>query len=162
LQSKKDMPISTNDLDEFTVSLEQTEDFEFRVRFDSPQLQEWLMDEPAPLGHNAGPSAARLLAAAIGNCLSTSLVFCAGKARIRLGPLRTSIRTQFARNEQGRLRIGRVLVEIQPSMSEDELLKAQRCLGLFQDYCVVTESIRQGIEVKVTVGGRDPGPNGTK
>ena len=70
---------------EFTITIEQNRDFEFTVRFDKPQYPAWLLDEPAPLGRDSGPGAARALAAAIGNCLSASLLFCARKSRIELG-----------------------------------------------------------------------------
>jgi len=141
---------------EFAVTLEQTQDFEFKLRFDESQFPEWDLDEPAPLGRDAGPNAARILAGAIGNCLSASLLFCARKAKVRLGPIRTRVRTRIVRNERGRLRIGAVEVEIDPALADEEKQKALRCLDLFEDYCVVTASVREGIDVKVSVKGLDP------
>jgi uncharacterized OsmC-like protein len=138
---------------EFTITMEQTADFEFRVRFDKPHHADLMMDEPAPLGKDAAPSASRILAAAIGNCLSASLLFCMRKAKAELGPIRTRVRTEIARNEKGRLRIAGVEVEIDPQIPEAERQKAMRCLSLFEEYCVVTQSVRQGIPVKVTVKG---------
>ncbi|MBZ5581274.1 MAG: OsmC family protein [Acidobacteriia bacterium] len=142
-------------LNDFTITLEQLEDFEFRVRFDKPQFPEWRLDEPAPLGRDAWPSASRALAAAIGNCLSASLLFCARKAQVQLGPIKTRVRTETRRNERGRLRIAKVEVEIDPGIPEPEMRKALRCLGLFEDYCVVTQSVREGIDVRVSVTGLD-------
>ena len=141
---------------EFAVTLEQTQDFEFKLRFDESQFPEWDLDEPAPLGRDAGPNAARILAGAIGNCLSASLLFCARKGKVRLGPIRTRVRTRIVRNERGRLRIGGVEVEIDPALADEEKQKALRCLDLFEDYCVVTASVREGIDVKVSVKGLDP------
>lgn len=138
---------------EFSITVEQLEDFEFQVRFDKPQYAELAMDEPAPLGKDAAPNAARILAAAIGNCLSASLLFCARKSKVTLGPVQTRVKARIARTEKGRLRIAGVEVEIDPQIAESEKEKAQRCLGLFEDYCVVTQSVRQGIPVDVTVKG---------
>jgi len=142
---------------EFTVTMEQVRDFEFRVRFDNPDHAELAMDEPAPLGGDSAPSASRILAAAIGNCLSASFLFCCRKARAEVGPVRTSVRVRTARNEKGRLRIIGAEVEIDPGPAEGEKQKARRCLDLFEDYCVVTQSVRQGIPVKVTVKGFEGG-----
>jgi organic hydroperoxide reductase OsmC/OhrA len=150
-------PTTPTPVDEFTVTVEQVDDYEFKVRFDKPQFEEYRLDEPPPIGHEAAPNAARVLSAAIGNCLSASLLFCARKVKVQLGPIRTVVRTQVLRNDRGRLRIGKVEVRIDPRIADAEKHKALRCLGLFEDYCVVTQSVRQGIDVQVAVEGMDRG-----
>jgi uncharacterized OsmC-like protein len=143
-------------MSEFTIQIEQVKDFEFRVLFDDASLPQLKVDEPPPLGRGAGPNPARLLATAIGSCLTASLLFCARKAHIPLDHMRTAVRTELHRNEQGRLRIGGVHVEIDPGVTDQDQQKALRCLELFEDYCVVTESVRKGIPVEVTVHGLEP------
>lgn len=138
---------------EFTIEIDQTEDYAFRVRFDKPNFADLAMDEPAPLGKDSGPNAARVLAAAIGNCLSASLLFCARKGRIELGPIHSTVTVRTGRNERGRLRIQGVRVSIDPHVADAARQQALRCLDLFEDYCVVTQSIRQGIPVEVSVQG---------
>lgn len=151
-------PVVAEVVSEFAVTVEQVQDFEFRVRFDKAQFQELDMDEPAPLGRDAAPNAARILSAAIGNCLSASLLFCARKARVAVGPIRTSVRTRIGRNDRGRLRIAGVDVEIDPNFADPEKQQAARCLEMFEDYCVVTQSVRQGIDVRVAVKGFSGSP----
>lgn len=136
---------------EFTISMKQLEDFLFEVQFDKEQFAPLRMDEPEPLGRDAAPNASRVLAAAIGNCLSASLLFCIRKARVELGPVETRVRVQLGRNERGRLRIASVEVEIDPHFPPGEREKAARCLELFEDFCVVTQSVRDGIPVEVRV-----------
>jgi organic hydroperoxide reductase OsmC/OhrA len=138
---------------ESTILVEQIDNYEFKVRFDKSQYPDLDMDEPAPLGRDKAPNASRVLAAAIGNCLSASLLFCAAKSRVTLGPIRTTVKTQITRNERGRLRVAKVEVEIDPNIPDSEKQKAIRCLDLFEDYCVVTQSVRQGIEIDVSVKG---------
>ncbi len=142
---------------EFVISIDRIRDYEFRVRFDKEQMAELVGDEPAPLGRDAGPSPSRLLAAAIGNCLSSSLLFCARKARAEITGLHTEVKVKIVRNENKRLRVGEVEVTIDPQMSDADKEKAMRCLDLFEDYCTVTQSIRSGIDVKVHVRGLDSG-----
>jgi organic hydroperoxide reductase OsmC/OhrA len=136
---------------EFTLSMEQVRNYEFRVKFDKEGLPDLILDEPSPLGHDAGPNATRILAAAIANCLSASLLFCTKRARVELGPIHTEIKMQLVRNENKRLRVGKVEVVIDPRLSEADKEKAARCLQIFEDFCVVTQSVRQGIDVAVSV-----------
>ena len=136
---------------EFRITVEQKQDFEFRVRFDNEQLAPLEMDEPPPLGKDSGPNAVRILAAAVGNCLAASLLFCARKARLRTGVLTASVTTQTGRTESGRLRVTGMDVEIDPQIHEDDTEKAAQCLAIFEDFCTVTQSVRQGITVNVRI-----------
>jgi uncharacterized OsmC-like protein len=135
----------------FSITLDSIKDYEFRVKFDKEQFEDFLMDEPPPVGGDTGPNAPRLLAAAVGNCLSASLLFCARKSRVDVDGLHTEVSVHYTRNEKGRIRIGKIDVAIEPKIDRSEPDKAQRCLELFQDYCVVTESVRKGIDVSVEV-----------
>ena len=136
----------------FALELEQLSGYEFKVRFDAPDAAELLLDEPAPLGGGKGPNAARLVGAAVANCLSASLLFClAGKFKQPLGPLRTTVRGELVRNERGRVRIGRLDVTIRLAEEGAAVQHLGRCLQQFEDFCVVTESVRQGIPVQVRV-----------
>ena len=60
------------------------------------------------------------------------------------------------RNEQGRWRLQDIDVRIHtPGTAPDKPRQMERCLGLFEDYCVVTASVRRGIPVRVEVIGPD-------
>ena len=136
----------------FTITLQQEEGFDFRVKFDWPDNPDLLLDEPEPLGTRHGPNAARLVAAAVGNCLAASLVFCLKtKFKQNPGPVRARVTGQLARNERGRIRIGGLSVRIELAEDASALQHLERCMGQFEDFCVVTESIRNGIPVSVEV-----------
>jgi len=136
----------------FTITLQQEQDFDFRVKFDWPENPDLLLDEPEPLGKRHGPNAARLVAAAVGNCLAASLVFCLrSKFKQNPGPLRASVTGQLARNDHGRYRIGGLSVRIELAEDASALQHLERCMAQFEDFCVVTESIRHGIPVDVEV-----------
>lgn len=136
----------------FDVELEQLSGYEFKVKFDNPAFAELLLDEPAPLGGDKGPNASRLIGAAVANCLSASLVFClAGKFKQPLGPLRTTVHGELVRNDKGRMRIGHLDVTIHLLDNAADVQHFERCLAQFEDFCVVTESVRHGIPVGVRV-----------
>jgi organic hydroperoxide reductase OsmC/OhrA len=143
--------MGTESLD-FDLELEQLGGYEFKVTFDGAGVADLLLDEPAPLGGGKGPNAARLIAAAVANCLSASLVFClAGKFKQPIGPVRTRVHAALARNDAGRVRIGRIDVTIHLADASSAVQHIDRCLAQFEDFCVVTESVRAGIPVGVRV-----------
>jgi uncharacterized OsmC-like protein len=137
----------------FSLRVEQIDGFEFRVKFDKEQFAPLLLDEPPPLGHDRAPNAARLLAAAIGNCLSASLVFCLKKANIGAPTVSADVSVEIVRNEARRLRVGKVNVTLHTGLPADDP-SLTSCLSTFEDFCIVTQSVRQGIEVAVQVDGR--------
>jgi uncharacterized OsmC-like protein len=142
---------------ELTVTLEHLQGLEFKVAFDWPGAAEVLMDEPEPLGGRKGPNASRLVAAAIGNCLTASLLFCLQRSKLPLSGARTRVRGRMERNEKGRMRVGGFSVTIDLPVAASEREKLERCLGLFEEYCVVSASVRRGIPIAVEVRDRDGG-----
>ena len=154
---------------EFTIELEQGEGYEFRVRFDLDGVDDLVMDEPPPLGAGAGPNPSRVLAAAAAHCLSASLLYCVAKQAAPSGAIRTSARCTLARNPQGRLRVGGLRVRLTVDGQLEEAVRMRRCLTLFEEFCVVTASLREGfpVEVEVCAGdgtllhrGEEPGSAG--
>lgn len=137
----------------FSVTVQQIEGFEFRVKFDKEQFAPLLLDEPPPLGGDTAPNAARVLAAAIGNCLSASLVFCLKRADVAATGVTADVDVEIVRTEQRRLRVGKVNVTLHTELSAGDPALAS-CLATFEDFCIVTQSVRQGIDVAVRVQGR--------
>ncbi|HSJ98025.1 MAG TPA: hypothetical protein VLC53_13170, partial [Myxococcota bacterium] len=62
------------------VELRQETGYRFENRF-GPGMPVLHSDEPPPLGTGTGPSPMQLLAAAVANCLSASLLFALKKYR---------------------------------------------------------------------------------
>jgi uncharacterized OsmC-like protein len=103
------------------------------------------------LGDERGPNAADLLGAAVGDCLAASLVFCLRKARVAVNGLTAHVATHLTRNEKGRFRIGGIDVELVPDVGEVDRERLARCEELFEEFCVVTASVRKGIAVNVSI-----------
>jgi len=142
----------------FTIELAQQADYRFEVRFDDPALPAVITDEAPPLGAGAGPSPARLLAAAVANCLAASLLFSLRKFKNHPEPLRAVATVAMARNAQGRLRIAGIDVDLHLGAPAGELKLRERALEQFEDFCIVTQSVRAGIAVGVRVFDRDGTP----
>ncbi len=129
--------------------IEMLQDYQFKVSFSREGLEPLLMDEPRPVGTGQYPNAGLLVAAAAGNCLASSLCFCLRRARVEVKGMTAVVRTTIARNERGRLRITGIRVELKPVVGD--LKRFEICRDVFEDFCIVTQSIRQGIPVQVDV-----------
>lgn len=135
----------------YSIIVERVQNYEFRVRFDKPEFPEWTMDEPLPLGQDIGPNATQVLAAAIGNCLSASLMFCLQRSKLMVDSLQAEVTPTTARNEEGRWRVHHIDVKIQINTAENDPKRFQRCKEIFENFCIVTSSVRQGIPVNVEI-----------
>lgn len=92
-----------------------------------------------------------MLVAAVANCLSASLLFSLNNFKNEPVPMRTVGKARLVRNEQGRLRVGGIEVEIVLGVPASELRFLDRALAQFEDFCVVTQSLRAAIPVTVRV-----------
>lgn len=130
--------------------LQHEAEYRFRLSFASgaPSI---LTDEPPPLGGTAGPDPTALLAAAVGNCLASSFLFCVRKARVEPEELTVEVAVTRERDEHGRMRIGSMHVRMEPRLAEGDAARIGRCLELFESFCIVTESVRRGIRVDLDV-----------
>ncbi|MFX1595229.1 MAG: OsmC family protein [Promethearchaeota archaeon] len=106
-----------------------------------------------------GPNPSRLLALGVLGCLSASFIFCLKKRNFTLNDLKANAEVTIARNEKGFWRVKKIDVDIVPKIEDLESLKrARQCLkqvkeniSFFEQYCIVTESVRAGIEVNVNL-----------
>jgi hypothetical protein len=66
-----------------------------------------------------------------------------------------SVEAHVTRTEAGRMRISHIDVELMPESDRppggEDARRLARCEELFEDFCTVTQSIRQGIPVHVRV-----------
>ena len=125
--------------------------FKFRVKFDVDGMPDLVVDEMKPIGENSGPNPTRLLSAAIGHCLSSSLLFCLQKARINVSYLETAVKANVERNSEGHLRITSLDAQIHLNVKEEDKNRVSRCLDIFEDYCTLNQSVINGLQVNVTI-----------
>lgn len=137
------------------VKLRLLDGYAFNVSFPGTQGAELVMDEPEPLGRLRGPNASRVFASSIANCLSASLLFCLRKSRVEVATMEASAEPTVLRNEEGYWRVRRVDVRIDVGLKPPvDTERVNRCLGIFEKYCVVTGAVRNSVDVNVDVRTR--------
>ncbi len=65
--------------------------------------------------------------------------------------METEVSGTIERNEAGRLRVSRIEVRLAPELEEADAARVKRCVDLFEDFCTVTQSVRQGIDIDAVV-----------
>lgn len=143
------------DAPDIRVLLEQEGPYAFKVNFEGADLAALHTDEPAPLGAGAGPNPSAILLASIANCLGASLLFALRKFRNAPGPIRAEIVARKERNAEGRWRIPRAEVTIHLSDKAADLEHFDRVLAQFEQFCIVTQSVREGVDVAVRIVDAD-------
>jgi len=139
-------------MDEATaVELELRDAYRFAVRFGPDGAGALLTDLGPPLGTGAGPDSEQLLVAAVANCLSSSLLFSLRKFRNDAVPIRTAAAATLSRNAAGRLRVSGIEVDIRLGVAASAIRQLDRALVQYEDFCVVTQSVRAAIPVVVRV-----------
>jgi uncharacterized OsmC-like protein len=132
------------------ITLRQQQDYRFQVDF-GESIAPLQADEPAPLGTGQGPSPVQLLAAAVGNCLSDSLLFALRKFKQAPEPLHCTVDAEVGRNEQKRLRVLKMTAALHLGVPASSLEHLNRVLDQFEAYCTVTQSVGQGIPIELQV-----------
>ncbi len=137
------------------VTLRLEREYRFVATFDDvPAMAPVRFDEPPPLGDGSAPSASDMLGAAVANCLSASLAFCLRRAHLEVRGIEAHVTTRVGRNERGRLRVSGIDVDLTYDVVDPEGRRA-RCEAIFEDFCTVTGSIRQGLPISVSVKSTD-------
>lgn len=132
------------------VQLVQKQDYQFDIHF-GEGIPVVMGDEPAPLGAGQGPSPVQLLAAAVGNCLSDSLLFALRKFKQAPEPIRCEVEAEVGRNAEGRLRVLELRAVLTLGVPASSLAHLERVLAQFEAYCTVTQSVGQGIAIRIEV-----------
>jgi uncharacterized OsmC-like protein len=133
-----------------TVQLTQQSDYQFKVSF-GDTVPDLIADEPPPLGTGTGPSPVQLLCAAVGNCLSDSLLFALRKFKQAPEPLRCEVQADVGRNAEGRVRVLSIRADLHLGVPAAALQHLDRVLEQFEAFCTVTQSVGQGLPITVAV-----------
>lgn len=159
------MDLRNQDHREFRVDLEHLAGYQFACQASEdgrPHGGAFRSDEPDPVGDASAPATPALLGAALGHCLSASLLEALRHAHLAVTSFKTEVVCVVAPNSEGLPRIDHVDVVIKPGLAAYEP-RAQRCQEVFERHCTVTSSVRQGVDIRVRVdwnGGSAPRPDG--
>ncbi|MFX1237890.1 MAG: OsmC family protein [Promethearchaeota archaeon] len=138
------------------VSIEYSEGVHFiaNVR----QFNSIHIDEPESFnGTELGPSPVEYVLIGIGGCLGSTLSYCLKKKGLEINKLEIIIDGKIRHEEPyNRLRITSVDAELHLNMKDNgNTGEIDSCVESFLKYCIVSNSISQGIPIDVKVLKKD-------
>lgn len=137
-----------------SVTITRQEKYKFLVDFGGT-IPQSVADLSPPLGDGAGPTPEHLLAAAVANCMSASYVFAHAKYKEDPGPVTTTVTCEMGRNDKNRVRITNLAIDITLGVAPETLGHLERTLATFEEFCTVSQSVKAGIPLAVTVKAPD-------
>jgi organic hydroperoxide reductase OsmC/OhrA len=96
-----------------------------------------------------------LLAAAVANCLLMSFPFVCHKFKQDPGQLAATAYCELVKNQDNREGIANIVVGITLGVSAKAIAHFDRIASIFEDYCTATQSVREGVPVRLTMSGPD-------
>ena len=135
-------------------------DMIFKIKLGYDKINEFFIDETLDAKSQMwGPDAAQLLAMALLGCLNASFLFCLNKRNLTVDDLEAHAEVSFKKIEKGYTRVNKINVKIVPKTEDPETLKRiNQCIKnmksgnmFFEETCIITESVRKGIEINVDV-----------
>ena len=135
------------------VGLKQEEEMIFKCDLGSLKMDNLYIDETNKKHtEKIGPSPTKLLALSVLGCLAASFSFCLQKKSFSLSGLEGKAEVTIARNDKGFWRVKKIDVEMNPKIDTPEMRKrADQCRKFFEQYCIISESLRTGFEVNVNL-----------
>ena len=123
----------------------------FKCELGDIKVEECYIDETNKDEVNMlGPNPSRLVGLAVLGCLSSSFIFCLKKRDFTLDNLKAEAEVIIGRNEKGFWRVKKINVNIDVKIDDPETRKrADQCRKMFEQYCLVTQAIREGIDVEL-------------
>ncbi len=119
------------------VTITRQEKHRFLVDF-GENVPTMIVDEPRRLGDSTGPSPERLLGAAVANCRCGSPLFAINKFKGDPGQMIAATTRETGRNENNRLRVTHIRVDIALGANEEELPHLDRAPAEFDEFCRVS------------------------
>ncbi|MDO9477187.1 MAG: OsmC family protein [Pseudohongiella sp.] len=132
----------------FEVRLKLLEKYLFEVDFG--EFGNVMTDEPPPLGDGEGPNPSAMLAAAVANCMAASLLFALRKHKDDPGELTALVSGTIDRVDNF-LRVTHLDVKLHLGKNSADMPSIAKAVSQFENFCVVTQSVRHGIEVSAEV-----------
>ena len=138
------------------VSISYSENIHFTAKARS--FTGFHIDEPESFhGTDLGPSSTEYLLIGIGGCMGSSLAYCLQKRKIKIKDMEIIVDGKLkVEGPKNHLRLAKVNVELFLSLKKgNSSQNVDTCINNFLEYCVLTNSVIQGIPIDIKVNKKE-------
>lgn len=135
------------------VGIKLEEEMIFRCELGQIKMNDLFIDEQNKKTiEKVGPNPSKLLALSVLGCLAASFTFCLQKKEFSLSDLEGKAVIISKRNEKGFWRLKKINIKLNPKIDNPKMReRADQCKKFFEQFCVLSESLRNGIEINVNL-----------
>ena len=135
------------------VGIKLEEEMIFKCDLGEIQMSDLFIDEQHKKTiDKIGPNPSKLLALSVLGCLAASFTFCLQKRGFSLSDIDGRAIITSRRNEKGFWRLKNLEIILKPKIDNPEMRRrADQCKKFFERFCVISESIRDGIEINLNL-----------
>ena len=135
------------------VGLKLQENLLFKCELGNVKMQDLYIDERnKKKTEKIGPSPIKLLALSVLGCLAVCFEFCLQKKGFTLSDLDGRAEVTFTRKDKEFWRIRKIDIDLLPKIDNTEMRKSvAQCKNLFEQHCIISESLRKGMEINVNL-----------
>ncbi len=135
------------------VGIKLEEEMTYKCDLGQIKMGDLFIDEThTKYSDKIGPNPSSLLALSVLSCLAASFTFCLKKKKLTLTELDGKAEVVIKRNEMGFWRVKKIDINMTPKIEDPKMRKrANQCKKFFEKYCIIAESLRDGIEVNLNL-----------
>ncbi len=133
------------------VGIKLEDEMIFKCDLGQIQMNDLFIDEYHKRSINKiGPNPSKLLALSVLACLASSFTFCVQKNNFSLSDIEGKAIITSKRNEKGFWRLKKIDIILNPKIDNPQMRKrADQCQKNFEQFCVISESIREGFDINI-------------
>ncbi|MCD6465946.1 OsmC family protein [Candidatus Bathyarchaeota archaeon] len=138
---------------EAKVELELIGEEDLKIRFNSKTMDDLIIRRSRVSLEEMGAEARMLLAAALAECMCSTLLFLLKWANVEFEEFRAVAEAVTAKDEMGRLCVDSINLKIHLDIPKDEdtMKKFKRVENLFKRGCLMSRSLERGIKVNYSL-----------
>ena len=132
------------------LKLNWEKDLIFKLDMGKVKTGNFLIDDTNKGADKIGPNPSRLLASAVMGCMCASLLFCIGKKNLSFDDFEAEAEITTFKNEKNFWRVKEINIKMIPKTNDEAVIKRlKQCEKMFEEYCVITQSVREGITINL-------------